>query len=168
MTVRSITQSYENSSESGRERMVTLPYARLTDATPTLHDPAQVTCAVVGANFHGTVITLDATDSIVVLNCADGAQYNHNVRNVITYDGANNEVTWRAINIGDIVYYDATADVVTTAGVCKLSTSPLDGAGAANAIFGHVVVMRGETNAADFPKGTNAAGSNHVCAIAQA
>lgn len=166
MTVRSITQSYENSSEAGRERMVTLPYARLTDVTPTLHDPAQVTSAVVATNFHGTVITLDATDSMVVLNCADGAQYNHNIRNVITYDGQDAETGWRVINVGDVVYYDATADA-NTAGVCKLSTSPLDGAGAANAIFGHVVLMRGETNAADFPKGAGGAGSNHVCAVAQ-
>ena len=156
MTVRSITQSYEMSSESGRERHVIIPWARLTDTTPTVGDPAQVTTLVAGQNMTGTVVIAgSAADPYAVINVAPGAIYRHNVRNVLTYDGANNEATWGAINIGDIVYYDATADA-NTAGVCKLSTSPLQGdAATANSIFG-VIVMLQDQDADDFPTAATA------------
>ena len=167
MTVRSTTYEYEQSSESGRERHIRLPYARLFDVTPTLHDPFCLTALVLGMEVCGTVITIDATYSEIVGNVAEGAVYIHNVRNVLIYDGANTETAWGPINIGDPVYYDVTADVVTTAGVCKLSTSPLNGTGGANARFG-TVIMEQDEDSSDFAKGTNLAGSNNDCAIIQA
>ena len=163
MTTRTTTYDYEQSSESGRERHVEIPYARLVDATPTLHDPAAVTALVAGTELTGTVITLDAVNSIALLNVALGAVYRHNVRNVLTYGGGPAEATWGPINIGDPVFYDPTSDLLN--GI-KLSTSPLNGAGAANPRFGTVVMMQDET-ASSFPKGTDAAGSTHVCAVMQ-
>jgi len=152
MTVRSISQSYEMSSESNRERHVIIPWARLFDATPTLGDPACVTCVLTGQELTGTVVRAGTVtvDAYAELNVADGAIYRHNVRNVLTYDGANNEATWGAINIGDTVYYDPTADA-NTAGVCKLSTSPLRGDNAtSNPIFGKILMLQDQT-ASDFP-----------------
>ena len=167
MTVRSITQSYEHSSESGREGHVTIPWARLKDVTPTLGDPAAVSCVTAGQELTGTVVRAGTTttDEYVELNVADGAAYRHNVRNVLTYDGANNEATWGAINIGDTVYYDETADA-NTAGVCKLSTSPLQGdAATANPIFGKIVMLQEQT-AASFP--TVATALSDVYCVVQA
>ena len=164
--VRTITQSYEVSSESGRERHVRIPYARLTDVTPTLHDPAQVTSVVAGTQMTGTVVTLDATDSVVILNVATGAAYFHNVRNVLTYNaGPVAEATWGAINVGDPVFYDAEQDTLN--GI-KLSTSPLQSDGATpNTLFGYVTMFQEEVNATDFPKGTAIAGSTQECAVTQ-
>lgn len=162
---RSITQSHEVSSESGRERQLPVPYARLTDVTPTLHDPAQVTGLVAGLMITGTVITLDAVGSVAILNVADGARYLHNVRNVLTYNaGPVAEATWGPINIGDPVYYDAEQDTLN--GI-KLSTSPLQSDGAtANTLFGHVTMLQEET-AASFPKGAALVASTQECAVMQ-
>ena len=162
--VRTITQSYEVSSESGRERHVRIPYARLTDVTPTLHDPAQVTSVVAGTQMTGTVVTLDATNSVVILNVATGAAYFHNVRNVLTYGGGPVEATWGAINVGDPVFYDAEQDTLN--GI-KLSTAPLTSLGAANTLFGYATMFQEEVNATDFPKGTAIAGSTQECAVTQ-
>jgi hypothetical protein len=165
MVTRITTYDYEQSSESGRERHVLIPYSRQTDTTPTLHDPAQVTGAVVGSCLTGTVVTIDDTDDVAVLNVAKGAVYRHNVRNVITYSGGNAEATYRAINIGDPVYYDSAG---TMPAYTKLSTSPLDinvNGTTLNTLFGWVVMMQEETSAS-FPKGTTTA-STHVCAVMQ-
>ena len=168
MTVRSITQSYEQSSEAGRERHVTIPRARLNDTTPTLGDPAMVTCLTAGQELTGTVVNPGSVaDPYAIINVAEGAIYRHNVRNVLTYDGANNEATWGPINIGDTVYYDPTADA-NTGGVCKLSTSPLRGdAATANPIFGKIVMLQDE-DVDDFPRGTDQAGSSDAFAVLQA
>lgn len=163
MVTRTTTYDYEQSSEAGRERMVRIPYARLVDATPTLHDPAAVICAVLGQELIGTVISLDATNSEAILNTADGAVFKHNVRNVITYGGGPAEASWRALNVGDKVYYDDTATMPTDT---KLSTSPLDGGGNANPVFGTILLMQDEV-ASDYPKGSASVGSTHVCAIRQ-
>lgn len=160
--VRSTTYNYEQSSEAGRERMVAIPYARLVDTTPTLHDPAAVTCAVAGQELTGTVITLDAVNSVAILNTADGATFLHNVRNVATYNGGN-ENTFQALNIGDKVYYDPSA---TMPAYTKLSTSPLNASGTANPVFGTIVMLQDET-ASSFPKGSSQAGSTQECAVRQ-
>ena len=161
---RTTTYNYEVSSESGRERHQPIPYARLTDQTPTLHDPAQVTGLVPGSTMTGTVITLDATNSEAIINIADGAVYLHNVRNVLTYAGGPAEATWGPINVGDPVYYDAEQDTLN--GI-KLSTAPAASTNAANTLFGHVTMLQDETNTADFPKGTAIAGSTQECAVTQ-
>jgi len=151
MTVRSITQSYEMSSESNRERLVLIPWARLKDVTPTLGDPAAVTCVTAGQELTGTVLSAGvARNPYVSLNVADGAIYRHNVRNVLTYDAQAAEATWGAINVGDTVYYDETQDALT--GI-KLSTSPLhgpSGAPIASPVFGKIVMLQDQT-ASDFP-----------------
>lgn len=154
---------YEQSSESGRERHLNIPYSRLLDVTPTLHDPACVTGLPVGTQLTGTVVTLDATDSEAVINHARGAVYRHYLRNVATYNGGV-EATWRAIQVGDAVYYDASATMPATA---KLSLSPLNNLGAANTLFGWVVLDQ-EEDSTDFGKGTTQAGSTWLCAVAQA
>lgn len=161
MVTRTTTYDYEVSSESGRERHVRIPYANLEDATPTLHDPAQVD-GIAGLELNGTIIMLDAVDSVVIMNVAEGATYWHNVRNVLTYSqGA--EATFGALAIGSRVYYDVSA---TMPAGCYLSTSPLDNQGNANSPFGWIVLDQDET-ASDYTKGTALAGSTHVCAVLQ-
>ena len=162
---RTTTVDYEQSSESGRERHVRVPYARQTDTTPTLHDPVQVTSLLVGASMCGTSITLDATYSESIVNFSAGAVYRHGVRNALTYNVGPpvTEATWVAINFGDPVYYDAEQDALSGN---KLSTAPLSSAGAANSRFG-IVIMRQDEDKDDFPKGDNTEGVSVVCAVLQ-
>jgi len=169
MTVRTITQAYEKSSESNRERHFMIPWARLKDVTPTLGDPAAVTCVTAGQEMCGTVVRAGTvtTDEYAEINFADSAVYRHNVRNTLTYNAGGAEATWGAINIGDKVYYDETADALT-AGVCKLSTSPLhgpSGAPIASPLFGTIVMLQEQT-AASFP--TVATALSDVYAVLQA
>lgn len=164
MVTRTTTVGYEQSSESGRERIVQIPYARLADATPTIGDPARVTGVLAGAQMCGTVITINATNSEANINIAEGAVFRHNVRTVSGYDGANNENAWTALNIGDPVYYDVTSDANN--GV-KLSVSPLQGdAATANPRFGIIVMLQDE-DATDFAKAAGAAGNTHLSAVLQ-
>jgi hypothetical protein len=159
--VRTTTQNYEVSSESGRERHVRIPYARLLDNTPALHDPAAVTSLLVGVGLTGTVVTLDAVGAIAIINIADGAVYWHNVRNVLTYNiGAEN--TWGPINVGDPIYYDNSATMPANT---WLSTAPANNVAGANVLFGFAGLGRGET-AASFPKGGIVA-STQECAVIQ-
>lgn len=164
MVTRTTTYDYEQSSEGGRERELLIPWTRLTDTTPTLHDPAQVTGRVIGQSITGTIITVgSAADPYVVLNTADGAVYRHNVRNVLTWNAGPVEGTHGELNIGDPVYYDPQSDAIN--GV-KLSTAPVEFGGALNTLFGHIVMMEDE-DSSDFPKGADTVGSTHVCAIMQ-
>ena len=39
---------YEQSSEAGRERHIRVPYSRLADQTPTIHDPFKMTARTAG------------------------------------------------------------------------------------------------------------------------
>lgn len=132
--VERIRNEYEVSSE-GAVRHWLVPYARMTDATPTATNPAQLTAVTAGTQVCGTVLTVDASVSLAVVDFTCGAVYLQEVQNVRTYNmGA--EATWGAINVGDRIYYDASGTM--PAGV-KLSTSPLDVAGNANALFGTAV-----------------------------
>lgn len=143
----------------GAERHWTVPYARLEDATPEVGHAALLLSAVEGTQVGGAVLSIDAALSMAVLDFTPGKIYNWQVRNVITYAGAA-ENTFRAINIGDPVYYDESATM--PAGV-ELSTSPLDAAGNANAVFGYVV-PKNDTDSALYPKGTTTA-STQQCAV---
>ena len=131
--VERIRREYEVSSSQSGHWVVS--YARMTDATPTPTNPAQLTCLTQGANVCGTVLSIDAGTSTAIVDFNPGMVYLQEVRNVLTYAAAV-EATWGAINEGDIIYYDPSATM--PAGI-KLSTSPLDNTGAANARFGIAV-----------------------------
>lgn len=150
---------YEVSVE-GAERKWILPYARLSDTTPEVGEPALVSGRVAGALMGGAVLSLDADDSVAVLDLTPGKIYAWNVRNVLTYNGGA-ENTFGAINIGDPVYYDPSSTM--PAGV-KLSTSPLDKDGGTNSVFGHVIA-KDDTDQALYPKGGATASTQAVGVI---
>ena len=161
---RTTTYDYQQSSESGRERHILIPYARQTDAIPTLHDPVEAIGLIAGLTVTGTNITLDAVYSTSVVNVADGAVYRHGVRNCTGYGGGPAENAWAVINVGDPVFYDAEQDALTGN---KLSMSALTSTGAANTLFGHVLMMQDEV-AGDFPKTAGVTpGAAVVCAVMQ-
>ena len=160
-----MTEAIHNDYEVSSGPMLTweIPYARLTDATPTPTNPAEVTGLLAGQELTGTIISIDAVNSVAVINFAPGAVYLFTVRNVLTYGGGPAEATWGPINIGDPVYYDPTATMPVGT---YLSTSPLDGAGVANPIFGKVVPAS-DADMALFPKGAALVGSTQSCAVMQ-
>lgn len=155
-----INHDYEVSSE-GAVRHWEIPFARLEDTTPTATNPALVTSLLPGTSLTGTILTVDDDLDVAVIDFTCSMVYWQEVRNVLTYNGGN-ENTFGAINIGDLIYYDGSATM--PAGV-YLSTSPLDNTGAANTLFGFAV----PADAADmtnFPKGGVTA-STQDCAVMQ-
>jgi len=140
---------------------VPIPYARLTDTTPTESLPAEVTSLVAGTQLTGTIISIDAADEVAELDVRCGTVYYHEVRNVRTYSGAA-ENTWGVIDVGDSVYYDNSATM--PAGV-YLSTSPLDNLGVANTLFGTVVPCN-DADRANYPT-TTATASTEECGVCQ-
>jgi hypothetical protein len=158
--VESINHDYEVSSE-GAVRHWEIPYARLTDATPTPTNSAQVTSLLPGTQLTGTILTVDATDSIAVIDFTCSMVYLQDVRNVLTYNPGVAELTWGPINIGDPVYYDHSASM--PAGV-YLSTSPTGTDAVVNTLFGHVVPANENDT---FPKGAALVGSTQSCAVMQ-
>ena len=155
----SILTDYEHS--SGPVHTIAVPYARLTDATPTVGNPCELTSVLAGTQLCGTVMSIDAGDSVAIVNIAPGFIGNWEVRNVLTYNAAV-EATWGAINVGDPVYYDSSGTM--PAGV-YLSTSPLDSAGGANPLFGYVATITSEA-AALYPLGGITA-STQDCQVMQ-
>jgi hypothetical protein len=155
-----ILSNYEHS--SGPVFTVAVPYTRLTDATPTEGNPCEVTSLLAGTTLCGTIMTIDAGDSIAIVNVAPGFIGNWEVRNVLTYNPGVAELTWGAINYGDPVYYDASASM--PAGV-YLSTSPLNTGGTANTLFGHIATITSEA-AALYPLG-GATASTQNCQVIQ-
>ena len=165
MPTRTITNSFELSSESSRLRMVKIPWSRLTDATPTKGDPSQVTGLIAGAKMCGTVYNpgVTTTNEYAILNVAEGRMERQNVRNVLTYSaGPVAEATWGAMNIGDPVFYDAEQDALN--GI-KLSTAPLQSDGTTpNARFGTIIMLQDEDKD-DFAKGDDQAGISIECGV---
>ena len=162
MTVtEEIRIDYEVSSE-GAVRHWEIPYARLTDTTPTPSLPAQVTCLTAGLQVTGTILTTHAGTSVAVIDFTCSMVYWHEVRNVTEYDIAA-ESAFAAINIGDCIYYDASGTM--PAGV-YLSTSPLNAGVVANALYGWAM-PRNDTDMAVFPKGTALVGSTQEIAVMQ-
>jgi len=157
--VEAINNDYEHS--SGPVFTIAVPYARLTDTTPTPSNPCELTSLLAGTQLCGTIMTIDAGDSIAIVNVAPCFIGNWEVRNVLTYSGAA-ENTFGAINVGDLVYYDASGTM--PAGV-YLSTSPLDSAGAANTLFGVIATITSEA-AALYPLG-GATASTENCQTMQ-
>ena len=155
-----IRSEYEVSSEGGVVHWE-IPYARMTDITPTETLPVEVTSLTDGTQLTGTCLTIDANASVAMIDFTPSMVYWQEVRNVLTY-GGEVEATWGAINIGDEVYYDHSATLV--AGV-KLSTSPLNNLGATNTRFGWIVA-RHDTDMALYPKGGVTA-STEECGVMQ-
>lgn len=153
-----VNNDYEVS-DIGAERLWTVPYARLKDITPTVGNPAAVLGLVAGKLQTGVIKSVDAGRSLAVLDLTARKIYKFLVRNVITYSGAA-EATFAAINIGDQIYYDASATM--PAGV-YLSTSPLDAAGAANTLWGHRAMLN-ETDTAALGAAT---ASTQTCGVAK-
>lgn len=159
-----MTEAIHNDYEVSSGPMLTweIPYARLADATPTPSNPAQVTGLVPGAEITGTIITVDAGASVAVINFAPAAVYLFTVRNVLTYGGGN-EATWGAINIGDPIFYDASATMPVGT---YLSTSPLDNTGKINSLFGRAVPAS-DADMALYPKGGAGIASTQSVAVMQ-
>jgi hypothetical protein len=157
-----IHNDYEVSSE-GAVRHWEIPYARLTDTTPTPSNPAQVTSLLVGTNLMGVILSVDPVNSVAVLDVTPSKVTRQTVRNVLTYGAGPAEATWGPINIGDPIYYDATA---TMPAGTYLSTSPLNGGGTANALFGFAVPMD-DTDMALYPKGAALVGSTQTVGVMQ-
>ena len=128
-----VGNDYQISSE-GAVRHWEVPYARLTDTTPVVGDPAEMTALTAGTEVGGTILAIDANVSRAVVDFTCSMIYKHYVINVLTYSGAVAN-TWGVIDVGNRVYYDNSATM--PAGV-YLSTSPLDQTGAANSLFGTV------------------------------
>lgn len=155
-----IKANYECSSE-GAVRHWIVPYARLTDATPTPSNPCELTSRTAGTQVTGTILSVDAANSVAVIDFTAGMVYYQEVRNVLTYaNGA--EATFGAINIGDFVYYDNSGTM--PAGV-YLSTSPAAADATANTLFGYVVPCN-EADMALYPKG-GATASTQWCGVMQ-
>lgn len=140
-----------------------IPYARLEDATPTVSMPACVLSVGTGDldQLSGTLVSVDAGDSVATIDFTAGSIYWHTVRNVLTYSGAA-ENTWGPIDIGDPVYYDRSA---TMPAGTYLSTSPLADDGVATSLFGHVV-SEDDMDMALYPKG-DATASTQSCGVMQ-
>ena len=69
-----VNNNYEHS--SGPIHTIAVPYARLTDATPTPSNPCELTSLLAGTQLGGTIISIDAGDSIagVLEGLGDGQE----------------------------------------------------------------------------------------------
>jgi len=151
--VETVHNDYEVSSE-GCVRHWEIPYARLTHNTPMETNAAQVIGLLPGHELTGTVLTIDAVNSVAVIDFTAGAVYRHDVRNCTGWagGGAGAENAWALVNIGDPVYYDDSTNM--PAGV-YLSTSVNNNAAGpvANPLFGFVVPSDPVDMAAFLPAG---------------
>lgn len=152
------TYNYQASTE-GCERHLSVPYARLEDATPEVGHAAMFLSVLEDTQVGGVVLAIDAARSRAVLDVTPAKLWFLPVRNVLTYNGGA-ENTFGAINIGDPIYYDESATM--PAGV-ELSTSPLDSAGNANALFGYAWGAD-QADEALYPKG-GATASTQNCGV---
>lgn len=119
---------------------IVVPYARLEFATPVVgqHKPAAVigVAADDGVQQTGTIINLDAVQSLATINVARAAAYFHQVRNVLTYSvGA--ETTFASLDVGIPVYYDGSSTM--PAGIF-LSLAALDEDDDPNPLFGYIAL----------------------------
>ena len=160
-----IRADYEVSSE-GAVRHWEIPYARLEDITPTPSFPAAVAddAAPPGTGLPqlcGTILTIDADESIAVIDFTCSMIYRHTVRNVTTYATAV-ESAWAAMDIGYVVYYDRSA---TMPAGTYLSLAAADNNTVATTKFGWIVPWS-DADAANYPKGGVTA-STQTCAVMQ-
>ncbi|MFA6271260.1 MAG: hypothetical protein WC657_08730 [Candidatus Paceibacterota bacterium] len=144
-----ISNDYEVSSEGG-VRHWSVPYARLEDATPTATNPASVIdgiAAGTGVQITGTILTVDATNSMAIVDFTASMVYRQSVRNVTTYN-LGGESAWAAIQLGAPIYYDRSATMPVGT---YLSLAAADVAGTNNPLFGFAVPWS-EADMASFPK----------------
>ncbi len=90
-----IRHDYEGSSEGGIVHWE-IPYSRLTDTTPTPTRPCEVTSLTDSTQLTGTILTIDAGDSVAMIDFTPSMVYYQEVRNVLTYGGAV-EATWSVV-----------------------------------------------------------------------
>jgi hypothetical protein len=166
-----VHSDYEVASE-GAIRHWEVPYADLSNITPVPTNPALVTGRIPGADLTGTILSIAPTPlpAMSVVDTTSGMVYRLDVIDIAGYAGGGAANAWLAINIGDPVYYDASAPVFALGAF--LSLSPLESVtGFANTRFGWVVPgpLAGgfDTDAASFPQGTGAAPSvlHRVCVM---
>jgi hypothetical protein len=160
-----ISNDYEVSSE-GCVRHWEIPYARLEDVTPTVSNPASVRNLVAtgnGIQVCGTILSIDATNNVAVIDFTPSMVYRQPLRNVSGYNLNVAENAWLAIQLGAAVYYDRSASM--PAG-CYLSLCATDLTGANNPLFGYVVGWS-DADMASFPKAAAGVGSTTDCAIMQ-
>jgi len=153
--------NYEISSDDGQGNHWPVPVARLDNAAQTgvtlalNHYPTILISRLLGVVAKcGTVLsqeTINGVDYVVVDFHRDQVFY-HFVRNVRTYNNhaaAHVELSWGVIAVGDPIYYDRNAHLVTLPAGCFLSTSPLsnynDHGAAANPLFGFAVYSSVQT-----------------------
>ena len=159
-----ISADYEVSSEGG-VRHWEVPYARLEDATPTVSNPASVIDGAVagtGVQITGTIFSVDAVNSVAIIDFTAGMVYRQPVRNVTTYN-LGGESAWAAIQLGAPIYYDRSATMPVG---CYLSLAPLDVGGTANPIFGYAVGWS-DADMATFPKAAAGVASTTDVAVCQ-
>jgi len=148
-----ISHDYEVSSEGG-VRHWEVPYARLEDATPTVSNPACVVDDIAapgtGTRLCGTILSVDAVNSIATIDFTCSMVYRQPVRNVNAYIAGGAENGWAAIQFGAPIYYDNSG---TMPAGCYLSLSPLNNANpqVANPLFGFAVGWS-DADTASFPK----------------
>ena len=129
--------NYQISSDDGHGNHWIVPVARLDNAAQTgvtlalNHYPTLLICRLLDAVAKcGTVLaqeTINGVDCVIVDFHRDQVFY-HFVRNVRTYNNhaaAHVELSWGVIAVGDPIYYDRNAHLVTLPAGCFLSTSPL-------------------------------------------
>ena len=160
-----ISADYEVSSE-GCVRHWEVPYARLEDATPTVSNPACVVDDVAapgtGVQVCGTILSVDATNNIAVIDFTSGMVYRQSVRNVTTY-AVGAESAWAAIQLGAPIYYDRSATMPVG---CYLSLANADSAAINNPLFGYAVGWS-DADMAAYPKGVAGVASTTDCAVMQ-
>lgn len=134
-----VNSNYEVSG-NGPEKHWAVPYARLTDATPTPTNPVALTSRIPGRQLTGVCLTIDPATSMAVVDFTPGHVYRLTVRNILTYS-AGSPATFGTIQPGDPIFYDRSTDLA--AGV-YLSLAPTDEASAANPLFGYAVPIDAE------------------------
>ena len=152
MSGNAVRQDYELIAPEGFVN-ITVPYARLADATPNPGNPNALLSDNAGKQLVCMVLAVDSARSLATIQIPGAIGYKVQVRNVKTYS-AGAEATFQSIGIGDEIYYDRSATM--PAGV-SLSTSPLDSTGAANPLYGYAVPIDSETDLPLYPKGTTSA-----------
>jgi hypothetical protein len=164
-----VHSDYEVASE-GAIRHWEVPYADLSNITPVPSNPALVTGRIPGADLPGTILTIDAINAMAEVDFTSGMVYRLDVIDIAGYAGGGAANAWLALNIGDPVYYDASAPVFALGAF--LSLSPLESlTGFANTRFGWIVPgpLAGgfDTDAASFPQGTGLTPSvlHRVCVM---
>lgn len=160
-----ISHDYEVSSE-GCVRHWEVPYARLEDATPTVSNPASLLNLVAtgnGIQVCGTILTVDAVNSVAVIDFTAGMVYRQPVRNVSGYNVGVGENAWLAIQLGAPIYYDRSASMPVGT---YLSLSATDLTGANNPLFGYAVGWS-DADMATFPKAAAGVGSTTDVAVMQ-